>query len=307
MAMFSFDTVAARTFGGACLVLDKNSNPHIAYAGDRGHLMLTTRDVNGGWIYELVPGKGLVGGQDSRVCLQIDSEGNPHIAFYDYDSDRLIYRFKRNYLWEETPIPTSRFGDPRGVSGFDFRLHSGRINPELRDTPYFTFHDLTTNSLGFTRKVAGQFKRILLIPEDNVWNIGKHPSMVFEGDYETLLIAYIEELEDYTANPPHTRVRVTRIDDPSKGIVGFTSLLESGRFKIAGPTSITGATEWCVAYDDQTNRKLKASVFDLSLTEIHNEIVTDTVFPVVPSVARDPMIRGGYRIAFSDATKTSLN
>ncbi|CCF17014.1 hypothetical protein BLGI_4995 [Brevibacillus laterosporus GI-9] len=299
MAQFTFETIdgPGTVEGKVCLTLNKNSNPYIAYAGINRQLMLANK-VAGSWIREEVFSAGLVSGIDDRICLEIDSEGNPHIAYLNNDS-LLTYGVKRDNHWEFTPIPTSRFGDPRGVSGYDFRLHSGR------DTPYFAFHDLTTRSLGFTRKVAGQFKRMLVVPESNLWSIGQSPSMVFDGVSETCLIAYINELDEGRPEPL-TSVQVTRINDPTEGIVGFTSLLDSGNFRVRRPTSITGGTEWCVAYADLTNGKLKASVFDISMPAVHKEVVTDTVFPVVPSIAKEPGSRHGYRIAFGDENKLKL-
>ncbi|PLS09599.1 hypothetical protein [Neobacillus cucumis] len=309
MAQFMFETVdnSRPVEGMPCLALDKNSNPHIAYA-DGGRKLILANRVDGSWVQEEVSSAGLVGGSDPTICLRIDSEGNPHIAYLSYDG-LLTYGVKRNNHWELNAIPTSRFGDPRGVSGFDFRLHSGRLTPELRDTPYFAYHDLTSNSLGFTRKVEGQFKRMLVIPEDYPWDKGLYPSMVFDGDSETFLISYIEELEQGEpdpALPPLTKVRVTRILDPIEGTVGYTALLDNDHFQVARPTSIAGATQWCVAYADLTNRKLKASVFELGLEEPHKEMVTDTVYPVAPSVALELGIRHGYRIAFGDENKLKL-
>ncbi|PGQ46909.1 hypothetical protein [Bacillus thuringiensis] len=305
MAQFTFEMIdgPGTVAGKACLALDKNSNPYVAYAGIGRQLMLANR-VAGSWVREEVFSAGLVSGEEVRICLKIDSKGNPHIAYLN-DDGHLTYGFKRDQHWEFTPIPTSILDDSRGVSGFDFSLHLGRLNPELRDTPYFAFHDLTTNSLGFTRKVAGRFKRMLVVPEDNLWNIGLCPAMVFDGDSETCLIAYIA-VRDEGGPVPFTNVRVTRINDPTEGIVGFTSLSDSGHFVVNRPTSIVGGTEWCVAYADLTNGKLKASVFDLSIAEPHKEIVTDTVFPVVPSVALEPGARHGYRIAFGDGNNLKL-
>jgi hypothetical protein len=306
MAQFTFETVdgPGTVNGQTCLALDKDNNPHITYTDVGRKLMLAGRNAAGTWIREEVFSAGLVGGSNEhRVCLEIDSEGNPHIAYLD-NNNLLTYGVKRNNQWTFTPVPTSRFNDPRGVSGYAFRLHSGRLSPELRDTPYFAFHDLTSDALGFTRKVAGQFKRIK-VAEDNLFNVGLYPSMAFDDLSGTFLVAYIEELEQGDTIPPLTRVRMTRINDPVEGTVGFTSLLENGQFRVVRSTSITSPDGgWCVAYADFTNNTLKASVFDFSLPEPHKEVVAATVFPVIPSVARAP--GENYRIAYGDENKLKL-
>jgi hypothetical protein len=302
---FTFETVDGAVNGQVCLALDKNGNPHIAYAGVGGKLMLASRDVDGTWIHEELFGGGLVGApEENRICLEIDSQGNPHIAYRELSSGNLYYGFKRDNRWEFTPVPTSLFfHDPRGVSGYAFKLHSGRLTPELRDTPHFVFHDLTSNSLGYTRKVGGEFK-ITKVSEGNAWSVGLNPSMDFDDLSETFLIAYTEELDNGPGTEPLSRVSVTRIQDPLEGTIGFKSLLEQGRFRVVRPTSITSDTKWCVAYGDFTNNTLKASVFDFGLPEPHKEIVAATVFPVTPSVAKAP--GKDYRIAYGDDNKLKL-
>lgn len=302
---FSFETVDDVAKGQASLALDKNGNPHIAYVDVGGKLILASKDSNGTWIKEELLGAGLVGGsEENRVCLEIDSQGNPHIAYRELSSGNLYYGFKRDNRWEFTPVPTSiHFYDPRGVSGYAFKLHSGRFTPELRDTPHFVFHDLTSNSLGYTRKIGGQFK-LVKVAEGNAWSAGLNPSMTFDDLSGTFLIAYTEELDYGPEIEPLTRVRVTRIQDPLEGTIGFKSLLEQDRFRVVRPTSITSDTEWCAAYADFTNNTLKAWVFDLSLPEPHKEIVSTTVYPVVPSVAKAP--GKGYRIAFGDSNRLKL-
>ncbi|PEY40948.1 hypothetical protein CN354_07935 [Bacillus cereus] len=304
---FTFETVDSQG-GQACLALDKNNNPHVAYAGGSGKLMLASRTAETGkWTREELSGGGLIGASDSdRVCLEIDSEGNPHVAYRELNSGNLFYGVKRNNSWSFTPVPTSRFNDPRGVSGYSFKLHSGRMRPELRDTPHFAYNDLTSSALGYTRKVQGQFKRIK-VAEQSLFDVGRYTSMALDELSGTFLIAYIEELEQGEpdpAVPPQTRVRMTRIIDPFEGTVGHTSLIDNGQFQVARPTSIASDGGWCVTYADLTTNTLKASFFDFSLPESHKETVATTVFPVVPFLAKMP--GGDYRIAYGDENKLKL-
>ncbi|PNK22628.1 hypothetical protein CBR59_30480 [Bacillus thuringiensis] len=306
MAQFTFETVdvPGTVHGQAWLALDKNNNPHISYVSSDLQLMLASRDANGEWSIEKVFSAGLVRGSDENpVVLEIDSEGNPHVTYIGYSTGHLIYGVKRNDQWTFTPVPTNRFNNPGNVSHFAFRLHAGRLSPELRDTPHFAFHDLTSDALGYTRKVDGQFKR-MIVAERSGFDVGRFPSMAFDDSSGTFLIAYTEE-RDEGGPEPHTRVLATRINDPYEGTIGFTSLIEDGYFRVVRPTSIVSETEWCVAYADITNNRLKASVFDLSLPELHQETVAETVFAVVPSLARAPG-SDNYRIAFGDKNTLKL-
>src|SRR5438874_7247234 len=136
---FTFETVDGTdgVRGQSSLALDKNGIPHIAYVDSFGRVRLAHRN-SGAWTTESVP-SGIVDPSDEdRVCLEIDSHGNPQIAFLDGTNHFLIYGVKMNNNWTFTTVPT-HFRDPRSVLNFSFKLHPGRVTPELRDTPHFAY------------------------------------------------------------------------------------------------------------------------------------------------------------------------
>jgi hypothetical protein len=306
MAQFTFETVDGSGTvlgkGQSCLAVDKNGNPRIAYAGPNGNVMLASRDA-GAWTLEKLPfGTNVESSDFSRVCLEIDSESNPQIAYTDRSSGHLIYGVKRNNNWTFTPVPTSiDFLTPRGVSGFSFRLHNGQGTPELRDTPHFVFLDSVSQQLGYTRKVAGQFKLVHATPGDDPNNVpasGLGPSMAFEDISGDFVIAYITAISNFN------HVRFKRIRDPFEGTLDAMIPVDSGQFEVFTTCISTSGASDAVAYLDITNQKLKAAVldFDFNPPNLSIKIVATTSEHVVPSLAR--LRRSGdFRIAYGEANQ----
>jgi hypothetical protein len=308
---FTFETVddSVAVGGQACLALDTDGNPRIAYASATGKPMLASRD-SGTWTREEVFGAGLIGRSDTnRVCLQMDSEGNPHVACQNIDSGHLIHGVRRNGTWTFTDVPTKLERlEPGGVAGYDFKLFFRRDTPELRDSQHFVFHDLTTGQLGYTRKVAEKFKLVVAAPADGVTTkSGLFPSMAFDVGSGSFFVAYVDELaEGDPDNPllPLTTVAMKLISDPFEGTLSTSAVLAQGRFRVVRSTSIASDLAWCVAYGDFSGQTLNASFRDFSLDEPHKEIVAATVLPVVPSGAKAP--GKGFRIAYADDNKLKL-
>jgi hypothetical protein len=308
---FTFETVddSVAVGGQACLALDTDGNPRIAYASATGKLMLASRN-SGTWTREEVFGAGLIGRSDTnRVCLQMDSEGNPHVAFQSIESGHLIHGVRRNGNWTFTDVPTKLERlEPGGVAGYDFKLFFRRDTPELRDTQHFVFHDLTTGQLGYTRKIAETFKLVVAAPADGVIsNTGLLPSMTFDVHSGRFLVAYVDEIAEGDPDnplPPLTTVAMKAILDPFEGTLGERALLAQGRFTVVRSTSIASDLAWCVTYGDFSSHTLNASFLDASLEEPHKEIVAATVFPVIPSAATAP--GKDFRIAYGDDNKLKL-
>jgi hypothetical protein len=232
---FMFETVdeSVSVGGQACLALDTDGNPRIAYSGTAGKLMFASRN-SGTWTREEVFGAGVIGRSDTnRVCLQLDSTGNPHVAFQDIDSGHLIHGVRRDGNWTFTHVPTQlQRLEPGGVAGYDFKLHFRRDTPELRDTPHFVFHDLSTGQLGYTRKVTEKFQLVVAAAADGVTsNNGLLPSIAFDTHSGRFLVAYVEELAQSEPDqplPPFTKVSMKAIVDPLEGTLGERTLLAEG-------------------------------------------------------------------------------
>lgn len=312
MTQFTIETVDGpnTVAGQCCLKLDSQGNPWIAYAAIGGKLMLASRN-SGTWTREELFGAGRIGESDSnRVCLEIDSEGNPHIAFRDLNSGNLLYGVKRNNSWTYTPVPTRLLLlDPGSVAHYAFRLHLTHIHSEHQNTPHFVYHDLSTNQLGYTRIVGGQFKLITAASADGInFKSGLYTSMDFEPSSGTVLIAYIREsvtLDDDDDMPPFTKVCLRRIVRPFAGTLGEEKILDEGQFRVVRPTSVAsndGSPQPCVTYEIITDQKLYA--VDPGVEQISKKVIATTVFPVVPSAA--VASRGEYRVAFGDDNKLKL-
>jgi hypothetical protein len=301
-------------------VLDSHGNPRIAYAGRGGKLMLARRE-NGRWIREEVSSAGIIGRTPNhRVCLQIDSEDNPHIAYLDAETGHLFYGVKRGDQWNFTPVPTRLgFLEPGGVASYDFRLFFRRDTPRLRDTPHFIYHDNSTDQLGYTRKVDGRFKLVTAAssfgeveepdgPVGAVFDLGRFPSITFLQGSGAFLIAYAQEMSVHIddPNPPLSRVWMKTILDPFEGTLSEETLLDEGRFSVIRPTSIAASSsgQFCVAYWDATNRKLKASVREMNIPDPVKHIVAEVDRAIVPMAASTS--HGEFRIAYGDGSKLTL-
>jgi hypothetical protein len=310
---FTFETVddSVAVGGQARLAFDIDGNPRIAYASATGKVMLASRN-SGTWTPEEVFGAGLIGPSDTnRVCLQMDSAGNPHVAFQDRESGHLIHGVRRDGNWTFTHVPTQLERlEPGGVAGYDFRLYFQRDTPELRDTQHFVFHDLTTGQLGYTRKIAEEFKLVVAAPADGITsNSGLFPSMSFEVESGRSLVAYVEEFAE--DDLPFTKIAMKGIFDPFQGTLTNSVILAQDRFRVVRSTSIACTDDaWCLVYHDFTGQTLNAFFNDASLEQPHKETVSPgTIFPVVPSVATARGLGApgkDFAVAYGDDNKLKL-
>lgn len=314
MAEFTIETVdgPARVRGQCCLALDKSGNPRIAYAGSGGDVRLARRD-GGAWTVENLPTGTFVTPSDvDRVCLEIDSQDQPHIAYVDNESGHLIYGVRDDDGWTLTPVPSSLLlGDPRGVVNISLKLHPGRLSAdlsttELKDAPTLGFHDLTSVSLAYARRVDGKFKPAVVastaslataLDDSGVASTGMNLSMAFDRLSESLHLAYSSRVAEVQ------RLRRKRILDTTAGDLSSSDLLADDRI-VVGATSIAkGEGTTCVAFADITNRQLKAWVELFDLPEPSRELIAADVPGTVPSVALN---RGEFRVAYADNDNPKL-
>jgi hypothetical protein len=307
MTQFAIEAVegAPRARGKCCVALDAGGSPHIAYATEAGHVAIASR--SGGWAIEEVFGSGIVRPEiEERVWLAIGADGNPQIAFIGGEGT-LVHGARRDGAWIFSQLPTNQFNEPGGVTGFGFRLHPGRLTPELRDTPHFVAGDLSTDSLIYVRPVSGAFRRTVITAAvdfsgDGDFNrTGLASSMIFDAGSETIQVAYAEEIHGLT------RLRLRRILDLGQGGVSNEQVLEQNTFVVGATSTWTGSETW-VAYCDVTNGQLKVAT--TLAGELIIEQVADVLGRMVPSLARNDFLSGRpeetLRIAYSDRERLKL-
>ena len=313
---FTFETVDGPdgVRGQSSLALNKDGIPRIAYVDVAGKIKLANRD-SGAWTIEEVSSAGIVDPSDEdRVCLQIDSGGNPQIAFLDGTNHLLIHGVKLNNNWTFTTVPT-HFRDARSVINFSFKLHPGRLTPELRDTPHFVYKDMSGPNLGYTRMFGGRLEAATVDDRDaenraaddtGAFDDGLHTSLAFDDLSEELRIAYFDQ-QNLHGGFPIQKLFLARIVDVEADIISrktaVVSLLDSDSI-LGTCSSLTSANgNIHIAYVDLTNHILKAFVKDFDLPEPRKETVATVVTRTVPSAADKG---GGFVIAYSDDNKLKM-
>ena len=271
------------------MFVDGDNNPHIAFGTMAGHAAIAsrTRDT---WAVEEIFGSGALRAEvEERVWFEIDSAGNPHIAFIAMGGTA-FHGVRLDGSWTFTELPTSRFNEPGGVGGLAFRLHPGRLNPELKDTPHIITSDQTTDALVYLRLVDGVFKRVVMTePVDlsgdgDFTSTGLHSSMMFDDGSETIQTAYVEEAAD------NSRIKSRRILEPGGESFSNEFLFDNGRFFVAATSVFSGFETWiadCNLTDGILN--VAANVSGLDITEK----VADVQGRMVPSMARNKFLGGG--------------
>jgi hypothetical protein len=314
---FTFETVDGpdSVRGQSSLAFDKDGIPRIAYVDVSGRVRLASR-ASGAWTIEKILGTGIVDPSDEdRVCLEIDSLGNPQIAFLDGTNHLLIYGVKLHNDWTFTTVPT-HFRDARSVINFSFKLHPGRLTPELRDTPHFAYKDMSGPNLGYTRMFRGRLEATTVddreaeneaADDTGAFDDGLHTSLTFEVLSEELRIAYFDQKNLHSGFPVQ-RLCLARILDVEANIISRTTAILSvlDGDDILGTCSSLATTMGGgihIAYVDLSNHILKAFVKDFDLPEPRKETVATGVTRTVPSAAD----KGGeFVIAYGDDNKLKL-
>ena len=197
MTTFTFETVDGSGAGQSCLALDKEGNPHIAYAthlqpATLPNVMYAHRNA-GTWALERLPTGTIVEQSDeNRVCLAIDSQGNPQVAYIDDSSNHLIWAVKRGDSWTFTHVPTRFLIDPQNVDAISFQLELGGSDPAAQDTPHFAFHDAGQQALGHTTIVDGKLQatvveQIGIGVHAEGFDTGLHPSLAWDPHASPML------------------------------------------------------------------------------------------------------------------------
>ncbi len=197
MTTFTFETVDGSGAGQSCLALDKEGNPHIAYAthlqpATLPNVMYAHRNA-GTWALERLPTGAIVEQSDeNRVCLAIDSQGNPQVAYIDDSSNHLIWAVKRGDSWTFTHVPTRFLIDPQNVDAISFQLELGGSDPAAQDTPHFAFHDAGQQALGHTTIVDGKLQatvveQIGIGVHAECFDTGLHPSLAWDPHASPML------------------------------------------------------------------------------------------------------------------------
>lgn len=318
MAMqFIFETVDGpdSVRGQSSLALDKDGIPHIAYVDVAGQVKLASRD-GGTWTIEKISSAGIVDPSDEdRVCLEIDSRGNPQIAFLDGTNHFLIHGVKLHNDWTFTNVPT-QFRDARSVINFSFKLHPGRLTPELRDSPHFAYKDMSGPNLGYTRMFGGRLEATTVddraaenkaADDTGAFDDGLHTSLRFEVLSEELQIAYFDQ-RNLDGGSPIQRLLLARILDVEANIISRTTAILSvldGDNILGTCCSLASSTMGGIhiAYVDLGNHILKAFVKDFDLPEPRKETVASVVTRTVPSAADNG---GEFVIAYGDDNKLKL-
>jgi hypothetical protein len=308
MTQFTIETVedAPAARGKCCVFVDPDNNPHIAFGTTAGHAAIASR-TGSTWAVEEIFGSGALRPEvEERVWFQIDSVGNPHIAFIAMGGTA-FHGVRLEGRWTFTELPTNRFNEPGGVSGLSFKLHPGRQNPDLKDTPHIITSDQSTDALVYLRLVDGAFKRVVvtepvdLSGDGDFTRTGLHSSMMFDDLSETIQMAYVEEAADTS------RVKSRRILEPGGESFSNEFPFDNGRFFVAATSVFSGFETW-IAYCNITDRVLNvaANVSGLDITEK----VADVQGRMVPSMARNEFLGGSpeetLRIAYSDNERLKL-
>jgi hypothetical protein len=319
MTQFTSETVDdSRVVGGqSCLALDKDGNPHIAYAtllgdGAGSNVMYAYKNA-GAWSLEKLPqGTFVEHSNQNRVALAIDSQGNPQVAYMQKDSRQLFHAVKRDNGWTFTLVPTGDLVNFQAVDGFSFQLDPGRFNPEAKDTPHFAFHDYSRTALGYTTMVAGTLKPTLvedrgrenINAEEMDFDTGLDPSLAFDFG-EGLRIAYFEQ--DKSHSRIIQRLRAAQLTYDLAGNQIWTTGVLDLDFNFARSASLASHTHGtiCIAYYDFYNSTLKAFIND-NMAEPRKEIVASEILnsSLLPSAAVN--IWEQCRIAYEDDNKLKL-
>ncbi|MFD3997111.1 hypothetical protein [Streptomyces sp. NPDC058583] len=306
---FQAETVDSSSVQGQLtLLVTKTGIPHVVYTSPAGRIRYAHKG-GGGWVQEELPPGAETTGGDDRVCIVLDSHEKPHVAFRDRQNDHLVYGVK-NGTWKFEEVPTQGGIHPRGAQHISLRLHPGRFDSGLRDTPHLSYHDLFHPRLAYVAKT----------PEDGrlTWkghveevdypgdphDAGLHSSLVFDAD-ETIGIAYFDDRADTYQRP---KLAMRGDFEWAKELLDGTTA--RGEFASMVP-GLVGRD--AIGYYDVENKQIAVWIRDRAEPPARREVVArDVPRGAKPSLAATPthalrvayVDAGGLRVALRSANDT---
>jgi hypothetical protein len=275
------------------LVLDTQSNPHIAYTdGDTGALKYVRKN-GGSWMRETVPSAGSAGGERG-VSLALDGSGNPHIAYENLNGSELRYARKAGSGWTVEIVPDV---EPAYVS----------LALDVHGSPHIAFYD---------RRAFGSLSETILkyaSKSGSAWT--------FEGADDDGDVGHFASLAlDADGNPHIAHCKRTQPGSELQRLKHSRKFPETGWTSGAGAGLIDSEPIFCeyaslaldaqgdfhIAYCDRTYRRLKYASSDHGVVQI--EIVDQAGDPhdlgQYAAVALNA--QGRARIAYYDAINGNL-
>ncbi|MFE6778492.1 hypothetical protein [Streptomyces sp. NPDC057702] len=265
--------------GNTCLDLDPAGVPQIAYIAQRpvGTIMLARREPTG-WT---VTDTGAVSPTEwNRVPFGVDSLGNAHIAYRDPATGHLGYSVRSAEGWNREYVPTSGGLFPQSVADISMRLHPGKHDPSLRDTPHIAFRDTySTHALCYATKVDGTWRGHVTVVDDlPIRTTGLHNSLAFSSG-EGLRIAYFDELETSEDLGRRQLKLAERFDGEwTHGVID-----DAGRAGQHACLAGRGDGDICVVYGDGDSAELKAWLRPFASPVVREVVATGLPSHVSPS------------------------